>query len=186
MVEWLGTATGLTGVYLSIREKTLAWPFFILCYGLYAYLSFSASFYAAMFLNICFIPISVYGWYQWTRVSKEGSSERVSISWMRRSQLIYVLCIAVLGTFSIGLFLSLYAGGRMPYLDSFATTLSFLAQWALGRKFIENWISWLIADIAFIVLWGIQGYWLSVVMFIVFTAMAALGFASWKKELVKD
>ena len=65
MVEWFGTVAGLTGVTLSIKEKVLAWPFFIICYGLYAYLSFGASLYAAMLLNACFIPFALYGWWKW-------------------------------------------------------------------------------------------------------------------------
>lgn len=190
MAEWLGTAAGLIGVTLSIKEKVLAWPFFIICYGLYAYLSYGASLYAAMTLNACFIPFSIYGWWKWG-VSSRGPnktrspSDSLAIAKLTSKQRLTVGGIGLLATFGIGTVLSRYTEGAFPYFDAFATSLSILAQWMLSRKYIENWIAWIIADTAFIVLWGIQGYWVAVGMFTVFTVLAAIGFFSWRKELSK-
>lgn len=190
LVEWLGTATGLIGVTLGIKEKVLAWPFFILCYGLYAYLSYGASLYAAMTLNACFIPFSVYGWWKWGMASRgknksRSSGESLAITKLTSRQRIAVGGIGLFATIGIGTVLSRHTEGAFPFLDAFATSLSILAQWMLGRKYIENWIAWFIADMAFIVLWGIQGYWVAVGMFTVFTVLALLGFFSWIKELSK-
>lgn len=186
LVEWLGTGTGLAGVYLSIKEKVLAWPFYILCYGLYAYLSFSAGLYAAMALNACFIPISLYGWWQWSRTTSQAGQRAASelrISRLRGAPLACAIAIGLGGTLAIGVLLSRYTEGASPYLDAFATTLSFLAQWMLSRKYIENWLAWIAADLAFVALWGSQGYWVAVAMFLVFTALAVLGYTSWRKEI---
>ncbi|EDY82112.1 nicotinamide mononucleotide transporter PnuC subfamily [Verrucomicrobiia bacterium DG1235] len=190
LVEWLGTATGLVGVYLSIKEKALAWLFYILCYTLYAYLSYSAGLYAALVLNACFIPISIYGWQQWSKTtrSKNGdlAEKELPISPLRGGPLAWAIAIAIVGTVAVGTLLSRYSEGTAPYLDAFATTLSFLAQWMLGRKYIENWLVWIAADIAFVVLWGSQGYWVAVAMFLVFTVLALVGYASWKKEMLRN
>lgn len=186
MVEWLGTATGLAGVYLSIKEKVLAWPCFLLCYGLYAYLSYSAALYAAMTLNACFIPFSLYGWWKWGRSPQGKNGDSLAIASMAPTQRLVCGGVALFATLGIGALLSRYTEGAYPYLDAFATALSICAQWMLGRKYIENWIAWLIADMAFIVLWGIQGYWVAVGMFLVFTVLATLGFLSWRKELARN
>ncbi|QXD33142.1 nicotinamide riboside transporter PnuC [Candidatus Pelagisphaera phototrophica] len=190
MVEWLGTAAGLIGVYLSIKEKVLAWPFFLFCYGLYAYLSYGASLYAAMTLNACFIPISAYGWWKWGVASRgknesTPTSKSLAITRLTLKQRMAIGGISLLATIGIGTILDRYTECILPYLDAFATSISFLAQLLLSRKLIENWIAWFIADTAFIVLWAIQGYWIAVAMFTVFTVMAALGFLSWRKELSK-
>lgn len=187
LVEWLGTATGLIGVYLSIKEKVLAWPFFILCYGLYVYLSFSAALFGAMVLNAVFIPIGIYGWWQWSRTAKTDDSteskNELQISRLRGADLIWVIGIAITGTLVIGTLLARNTEGASPYLDSFATTLSFLAQWMLGKKYIENWLAWIAADVAFVILWGSQGYWVAVAMFVIFIALATFGYISWEKEI---
>ena len=191
MVEWLGTAAGLTGVTLSIKEKVLAWPFFIICYGLYAYLSFGASLYAAMLLNACFIPFALYGWWKWgiaSRLKTEdaSSSDSLPIASLNLRQIAAIAAIGLLATIGIATILLRYTEGAFPYLDAFATSLSILAQWMLSRKYIQNWIAWIVADTAFIILWGIQGYWVSVGMFTIFTVLAAFGYMSWRKELSKN
>ncbi|MCH6256510.1 nicotinamide riboside transporter PnuC [Puniceicoccaceae bacterium K14] len=190
LVEWLGTATGLIGVYLSIKEKAAAWPMFIFCYGLYAYLSYAASLNAALVLNACFIPISVYGWWQWSKAAKgeqesDSGEGSLMIARMSSKEIRVSFCIVIFGTGVIGLALSHFAGGAMPYLDAFATMCSFTGQWWLTRKRLENWLFWLAADFAFIYLWGAQGYWVSVLMFSVFIWLATTGYLSWKKELAK-
>lgn len=187
LVEWLGTLTGLIGVYLSIKEKVLAWFFFIICYGSYAYLSYSASLYAAMALNICFIPIALYGWWQWSRPTrKETSSESTNelrISRLQGAALAWTVAIAFVGTIAIGTLLSRFTQGVAPYLDAFATTFSLMAQWMLSKKYLHNWMAWIVADLAFVVLWGSQGYWMAVLMFVIFIALATFGYSSWKKEM---
>tara|TARA_B110000037_G_scaffold216821_1_gene276648 strand:+ start:1412 stop:2026 length:615 start_codon:yes stop_codon:yes gene_type:complete len=186
-VEWLGTVTGIIGVYLSIKEKALAWAFFIICYGLYVYLSFSASLFAAMALNACFIPIAIYGWWQWSRTEKNDEKPNpkgeLQISSLSATALVSTSVIAIVGTIAIGTLLTRYTEGADPYLDAFATTMSIIAQWMLGRKYIQNWIAWITADLTFVVLWGSQGYWLAVAMFLIFTALAVYGYVSWKKEM---
>ena len=70
----------------------------------------------------------------------------------------------------------------MPHLDAFATAASLTAQWMLTRKYIENWIMWIIADLTFVVVWGMQGYWVTVAMFLIFTGLATSGLLQWQKE----
>ena len=60
-IEWLGTLTGILGVYLSIKEKIAAWPLFILCYTAYVTLSWEAGLLAALLMNLVFIALSIYG-----------------------------------------------------------------------------------------------------------------------------
>lgn len=187
-VEWFGTAAGLIGVYWSIKERVLAWPFFILCYSSYVYLSLSASLYAAMGLNACFIPISFYGWWRWSRSTGSGSAGKAEggrLAIARLGPKGYGLALGALlaGSLLIGWALDRFTEGYLPYLDAFASTLSLIAQWMLGRKLIENWIAWFVADLVFVFLWGVQGYWVAVFMFVVFMGLAVMGFAQWRKEL---
>lgn len=187
LAEWLGTATGPIAVYLSIKQKVLAWPLYILCYGLYAYLSFTAGLYATMGLNTCFILISIYGWWEWTRPRSDDEAgdakAQFAISRIGKAALVWTAGIAVVGTAAVGVLLSRYTDGSAPYLDAFATTLSFVAQWMLGKKHIENWLTWIVADSAFVVLWGSQGYWVATTMFVLFTGLAVKGYFSWRKEI---
>lgn len=185
-MEWLGTGTGLVAVVLSIREKLLAWPLYIACYGLYVILSFRASLPAAMLLNAVFIPISIYGWWKWMHPDRNNNSTnsvQLAITQITSSQMLWISTTTILLSGIWGIVNAQLIRSAYPYLDAFATVTSFIAQWMLSRKYAENWIAWLIADIAFAILWGLQGYWVTVLMFFVFTGLALSGWISWRKEV---
>lgn len=182
-LEWLGTLTGLAAVMLSIREKVLAWPLFLSCYALYVVLSWQASLPAAMALNALFIPISLYGWWSWQRGrdSADAHGETLSISRMPPRTRKLTLATMVAATLLLGWINQDWIGGALPYLDAFATVCSLAAQWMLSRKWIENWIAWILADVAFALLWGLQGYTVTVFMFAIFTILAVSGWRSWAR-----
>ncbi len=78
-VEWLGTLAGITGVWLTIRERAAAWPILIVCYGCYVFIALDAKLYAMMLSQGIFIAISAYGWYEWV-AGKSEDGDRLKIT----------------------------------------------------------------------------------------------------------
>ena len=35
----------------------------------------------------------------------------------------------------------------MPWFDAFPTAASLVGQWLLGRKYVENWLVWLVVNV---------------------------------------
>jgi nicotinamide mononucleotide transporter len=183
-LEWLGTLTGITGVWLSIKEKVIAWPFFITCYICYVFLSFEAGLFAALFMNLIFIALSIYGWWRWTRKAQTDADARLITQTPRRDWCVAVI-FWLLATLCIGFILTRYTEAYRPYLDAFATSGAFIAQWMLGRKQIGTWLCWIISDSIFIGLWFAQGYLLTLVLYTVFILLAIFGWREWQLVLNK-
>lgn len=183
--EWLGIATGVTGVYLSIKEKLAAWPLFILCYAAYVYISYMYALWAFMGMNSIFIGISVYGWIKWSQQAN-GADEHLTVSHAPRPQLCIAIMMIALGTAGIGSLLAWRGEANVPYLDSFATCCGFVAQWLLSRKHIETWLFWIITDLVYIRLLGEQGSLTSVVLFAIFILLAIKGWHEWRKLLTQQ
>ena len=181
-IEWLGTVTGVVGVYLSIKEKTVAWLLFISCYASYVYLSIQAELFAALIMNAVFIVISIYGWLSWSRPKKDTERTR-SIGRVPKKRLGYVACFILAGSGALGWALDNYTEAYLPYIDAFATSCAFSAQWMLSQKYIENWLFWIVADIIYICLWGAQGYYVSVGLFGIFIFLAIKGWFEWKQTI---
>ena len=57
IIDWFAMLTGIVGVYLSIKEKILAWPLFILCYATYVYISLRGNYYAFGGMNVIFVLV---------------------------------------------------------------------------------------------------------------------------------
>lgn len=181
-IEWLGTLTGIIGVWLTIRERAAAWPILIVCYGCYIFIALDAKLYAMMLSQGVFIAISAYGWYEWVAGKSEDGAQ-LHITHAPKQKRILALLTLVIGTAIAGTLLNRYTDTAYAYLDGFATVCAFLAQWMLARKYIETWICWVISDLIFIGLWSIQGYWMSAFLFAVFIGLATKGWRDWKKSI---
>lgn len=180
-VEWIGTVTGIAGVWLSIKEKILAWPSFILCYACYVYISYDFGLPALMGMNIVFIGISFYGWAKWTR---SGNNEaKVHVSTTTRSHWPRVIAFICTGTIGLGWLLTQSGGATQPYADAFAASCGLTAQWMLSRKHIETWIFWLISDVTYLILFALGGLWPTVVLFTIFTGLAIKGWRDWGRQI---
>ena len=183
-IDWFAMLTGIAGVYLSIKEKILAWPLFILCYATYVYISFRGNYYAFAGMNFIFAFVAAYGWLGWFKSSKNSGGE-IHISHLAPTHRWIVAAFICVGTLGLGCLLESTGEARVPYFDAFATTCSLSAQWMLSRKYIENWIFWILADIVYLSFFFNDGIWPSVVLFAVFIFLAIKGWIEWKTIIKK-
>lgn len=180
-VEWLGMVAGITGVWLSIKEKIAAWPLFIICYSCYVYISYSVGLYAFMGMNIAFIAISLYGFWQWGR-NRHGQIDELPITRTKKTHWPLVGLFLLLGTVGIGWWLGSREEANLPYLDAFATCSGLVAQWMLSRKHLETWIFWTISDVIYLSIFAYASSWPSVILFGVFIGLAVKGWHEWSRH----
>jgi nicotinamide mononucleotide transporter len=57
--------------------------------------------------------------------------------------------------------------------------------WFMAKRRIENWIFWIIGDFICIPMMIYKELGITSVQYLVFTIMAILGYASWKKVIKK-
>jgi nicotinamide mononucleotide transporter len=92
--------------------------------------------------------------------------------------LIAVVVWAALGRLTSGL-----PGVSLPYVDAGTTTTSLIAQWMMTRKLLENWVLWVIVDVAYICMFIYKGLYLTAFNYAVYLVLAAMGFFAWRKSL---
>ncbi len=180
-LEWFGTVTGLLAVALSVRQHLAAWPLFIACYAAYAWLSASAGLFAAASMNAVFVVLSIEGWRTWRRSETDGDDAGVRAT----SPSVWVAAALtwVGASVAITVLLRIWGQSTTPWLDAGSTAAGFIAQGLLSRKSIATWTFWLASDVGFMVLYGREGYWLTVGLFGVFVALAVHGHRSWQHTL---
>lgn len=180
-VEWLGMIAGIAGVWQSIKERQMAWPLFIICYCCYVYISFKFGLHAFMGMNLAFIGISCYGWFKWARASQQDNNETLPISNMPKAHWKWVLLFIAASTLGIGWLLQSQSEANIPYLDAFATSCGFTAQWMLSRKYIENWRCWILSDLIYLGLFAMNRSIPSMILFIMFIGLAIKGWRDWQR-----
>ena len=80
---------------------------------------------------------------------------------------------------AVALFLGRFTDTDVPWWDAFPTAASILGQWLLGRKYVENWPVWIVVDVVAAALFAYKGLWLTTILYLVFVAMALVGWRGW-------
>jgi nicotinamide mononucleotide transporter len=188
MLEIIVVALGLIYLILIMLEIRLGWIFGTIGSALFVVSNIQQHLYMDTILNSYYVLMGMYGWIVWGRA---GNRDTTPVTRIELRLLLLLLLGCILLTAGFGTVLSHYTNNSLPYLDAGVTILSFLATWMAARKYIENWILWLIADPLAIILYSAKYYpaerwWLYPALFLVYSVMAAYGYYIWKKDLIND
>ena len=184
-VTWLEVTAFVLAVAMvvcNIRVNVLGWPLAIASSLLYFLLFWKSRLYGDASLQIFFAVVAAWGWWQWLRgTDASGAALRVR-SLGPRGRWIALGALAVAWP-ATGLFLRRYTDTDVPWWDAFPTAASVLGQWLLGRKYVENWPTWIVVNVVGVALFSYKGLWLTVVLYALFAAMAVVGWRAWRRLL---
>lgn len=180
MSSWLElTAMVLAVMYLvlAIMEKRACWYAALASTALYTVIFWDVSLLMESALQIYYMVMAVYGWWYWH--NDNGSAPIVR--W-RLSQHLWGILAITMATFVSGWLLSRYTSAVLPYLDAFTTWASVLATVMVARKVLENWLYWIVIDIASIYLYMSRDLNVTAVLFVIYVVLAIVGFRQWMRH----
>ncbi|MBX9444747.1 nicotinamide riboside transporter PnuC [Dickeya chrysanthemi] len=201
-VEALGTLSGLICIWLASLEKIANYLFGLVNVSLFALIFFQIQLYASLLLQIFFLAANVYGWYAWSRTT-EDKAAALQVRWLSRRQALgwsigCVVAIALMSRYIDPLFslltriaVVLMQGAGLdvsmptlqpdafPFWDSAMTVLSVAAMLLMTRKYVENWLLWVIIDIISVVIFAYQGVYAMSLQYVVLTLIALNGAWLW-------
>lgn len=171
---------GLANVGLLMRRSIWNYPFGIAMVTLYAFVFYEAKLYSDMVLQGFFFAIQVYGWWYWLHgnMAEDG---HVIVRRLPSSHAIWYSCAAVVGILALGTFMSRMTDAALPYPDATTTTLSIIAQILLARRYLENWIVWIVVDVLAVGIYLTKGLYPTTVLYLIFLGMAIGGYILWRR-----
>ena len=184
MLEFVAAACGLANVYLTVRQNIWCWPVGAVMVSLYIYIFFGARLYSDALLNVFFLVMQFYGWYQWTRGPVEHSRSLSAVRQLDRRGWIFTSTGVAGGTAALGTAMHRYTNAALPYPDAFTTMLSVFAQFLMTKKFLDNWTLWIIADVIYIGVYAIKALYWTCGLYVVFLALCVQGYREWKQSLI--
>jgi nicotinamide mononucleotide transporter len=184
-IELLGAILGIAYIFFSIRQSILTWPIGLLTSILYVWVFLVSKLYADMGLQLYYVFISIYGWYEWLHGNQSNKEETLKISRLRSKLGYMLLLISLLIFLLIWFILENYTDSPVPVADALATSLSLIATWMLARKILEHWLIWIFVDTFSIGLFWYKSLFPTVFLFFVYTTMAVVGYFEWKREYIK-
>ena len=180
-VELVAVAFGLVSVYLAAREHIISWPTAIVNVAIFFVLFWQAKLYADAVLQLIYLALSAYGWYEWRFGGAQHS--RLQVSRATRKHWLVLVPLFVVGGLGLGALLARYTDSPVPYFDALLTAASLVAQWMMTRKLLENWAIWIAADLVYVPLFTRRGLPLTAVQYAVFLRRAAIGWNGRRQSL---
>jgi nicotinamide mononucleotide transporter len=183
VLEMIAVLFGFLSVWYAKKEHIWVFPTGIVSTVLFVYILWVYSLLGDMLINAYYTALSVYGWWVWTR--KDESNNVVHISRTtpkeKRSSVIFFI-ITILFVILVYRYFEKFSSWT-AYVDTVTTAIFFVGMWLMAKKKIENWTFWIIGDLISIPLYWYKGLIFTSFQYLIFTAIALMGYMEWKKRL---
>lgn len=208
-IEALGTLFGLLCIWYASKEKIINYLFGLINVTLFAVIFFQIQLYASLLLQLFFFVANIYGWYAWSRQTPDQQTQ-LKIRWLPVPKAIIWVAVCVIGivfmTFNIDpvfTFLTQIAVTTMqtfglnvqmpelqpdafPFWDSTMMVLSIAAMILMTRKYVENWILWVVVDVISVAIFAYQGVYAMALEYAILTLIALNGCWLWIRSAARN
>ncbi|WP_226666065.1 nicotinamide riboside transporter PnuC [Microbulbifer aggregans] len=175
--ELAAVVLALAYLLLAMRENINCWYAAFASTAIYLFLFWDVSLLMESALQIFYLLIAVYGWWQW-RHKKDDKEDLHIHRWSANTHLTVFTVIGLL-TLVAGYLLDNYTNAALPYLDSFTTWGAVVTTYMVTRKVLENWLYWIVVDGAAIYLYIDRELYLTALLFAVYVVLVIIGYFQW-------
>ncbi|MDX2427748.1 MAG: nicotinamide riboside transporter PnuC [Xanthomonadales bacterium] len=185
LMEVTAVVFAMAYLLLAVRENVLCWLFAFLSTAIYTVLFWDVSLLMESALNVYYMAMAVYGWYQWTRGGSNGDDQPHALTVRSMSAKQHVIVIAAIASLTVvsGYLLSEHTTAAWPYVDSFTTWASVITTYLVTRKLLQNWLYWIVIDTVSVPLYIDRGLNLTALLFVAYVVIAVVGYFKWRDHL---
>ena len=180
------TVLGLIYIWLEYRAHVALWVIGIIMPALDIILYWQHGLYGDAGMACYYTLAALYGLYVWKFRKTKNLKQELPISHMPKR----LYLPATVGFFVawgvVYYILITWTNSNVPVLDSFTNALSFVGLWALARKYLEQWLFWIVVDIVCCVLYIQKGIPFKAGLYGLYVLIAIAGYYKWKKMMSKD
>lgn len=189
-LEILGTAVGVIYLVLEYRASIYLWIAGLVMPAIYLFVYYRAGLYADFGINVYYLIASFYGLYCWLRHPQPDGARRHAAPFLpchtpvrnypALAIVFLVLLLAIAGVL-IG-----FTDSNVPWLDSFTTALSIVGLWMLARKYVEQWLAWILVDAVSCGLYVYKELYFTAALYGAYTLIAGFGYRKWLRLMQKE
>ena len=184
--HWLDIITTLLGLaYILLEYKASIWLWAVgfVMQILDIILYYQVGLYADCGMEFYYIAMTVYGFATWKFFKGHEHKKELPVTHFKRNLILpwTVATLVIWG--AIWWFLATKTDSKVPIADSFTTALSFVGTWALARKYLEQWLIWIVVDVVTCVLYFYKDIHFKASLYGLYVIIAVLGYLRWKKMM---
>jgi nicotinamide mononucleotide transporter len=179
--ELVAAIITIVSIWLATKQHIWYYPTGVVALVMYTKLYFDAKLYAESVLQIVCLVLMIYGWYEWLH----GGANRKELPVSKTPRWAWIAGTAsgVVGSAIVIAVQLRYTDNPAPYVDSSLLVWSLVAQWMTARKWIENWILWVIVNTISVPLYVHRSLWITAVLYVGLWVLAVRGYLQWRRDL---
>lgn len=179
------TIVGLVYIWLEYRASIYLWIAGIIMPAIDIFLYYEAGLYADFGMAIYYTLAALYGYAVWKWGKKRGAAadEQLPITRFPKRKVLPVALLFAVAWAAIYEILIHFTNSDVPITDSFANALSFVGLWALARKYLEQWMVWIVVDVVLSALYIYKGIPFKASLYALYVVIAVAGYFKWKKMM---
>ena len=182
------TVLGIIYLVLEYRASIALWVVGIIMPALDVWLYWSHGLYGDAGMAVYYTLAALYGYIMWKFGRKNGQKQAGDMPITRfpvRKVLPVTVCF--LAAWAIVYYILVtFTNSTIPLCDAFTNALSFVGLWALSRKYVEQWLVWLVVDAVSCYLYLTKGIPFKMLLYGLYMVIAVMGYRKWSLMAKRD
>ena len=198
-LQILGFTVGLIYLWWEYHADSKVWLASVVMPAISMWIYFSKGLYADFGINIYYLIIAVYGFWNWTRKSEANNgaahTEAAKVSADSHALPVSHTPLKVWGGIAVSTallwwfiwwILVTFTDSTVPVADAFTTALSIIGLWMMAKKYAEQWLVWLIVDLVCSCLYWYKGIPFYCILYAIYTVIAWFGYRKWLRLIPRS
>ena len=183
-LQLAGIVLGLLYLWLEYRATINLWIVGLIMPLVHGTLYYKAGLYADCSMQVYYVLAGLYGWLVWRNAPKKSRYTRISGTPMR----LVPRLAAIYATVHLLLYflLSEFTDSTVPFWDGLTTALCVVAMWMLSRKYVEQWLVWLVVDVVTVGLYVYKGIPFTAGLYGLYSVLAVFGYVRWRRMMRQE
>ncbi len=182
-LDLLTTVLGLLYVWLEYRASIALWLVGIVMPALDVYLFWIHGLYGDAGMAMYYTVAALYGLCIWKFKKTKKQKLDLPIIHVPKRKYLPMTITFFLAWGLVYYVLITWTNSTVPVLDAFTNALSFVGLWALARKYLEQWLFWIVVDVVCCYLYITKGIPFKAGLYGLYVVIAVMGYFNWKKMM---
>lgn len=161
------------------------WAASIVMAAFFIFIYYRTGLYASMGIYIYFFFASIYGWVMWLTRNREEATGEDIISQVEKKYILFITSAILVVAVIIYFILIQFSENRILITigDALSTSLNIVALWMISRKWAEQWLLVIPANLISSLLLFAQHDMMSGCMFLIYFIVSIFGYINWRKMI---
>lgn len=183
-LDIITTLLGLAYILLEYKASIWLWAVGFVMQALDIVLYYDKGLYADCAMEFYYIGMTIYGFWVWKFGRKKNQQQDADLPVTHfKKNLILPWVLGTLAIWAVLWYWLVQIGSTVPVADAFTTALSFVGIWALARKYLEQWLIWIVVDVVTCVLYFYKGIPFKASLYGLYIVIAVFGYIRWRKMM---